>query len=186
MRYLQIDEIIKIVKENYPKIQSDLKKFDMFKRSKAKKAPFIPTYMQKGNKFIMIVNKQEHRSYCSDISGLIQLYLLENHNVKSKVMYGKYVGSGKTFSHAKWDAHAWVELDDGTIIDGSFIQFQSEKKEDPILLKIVRPDDPLHKSFKKSEWQEPELEPLPYIIEARNRKYSELQAIKENKYWRRK
>lgn len=182
---MNIEEQINYIEENYDRIFSDLKKFDMFKRSKAKNAQLIPTYIQEGKKLIMIVNRQEMRCYCSDISGLIQLDL-QQVGVKAKVVYGTYEGSGKRFSNARFDRHAWLELEDGTIVDGSYIQFQPENKKNPILLKIVRPTDKLFKNFKKDEWKDPEEEPLPYIIEAKNRKYSQRQAEKENAFWRKK
>ena len=172
------------IQENFDNIFSNLKKFDMFKRSKAKKAPFIPSLMQRSNRLLMIVNQQEMRSYCSDISGLIQLHLLNELSIESKVVYGEYIGTRKRFSHAKLGKHAWVELSDGTIVDGSYIQFQPKNTKNPKLLKIIRPSDAEYGNYKKSNYEEPELKPLPYIIEAYNRKYSQRQADKENAYWR--
>lgn len=175
--------VIKYVEENYDRIFDDLKKFDMFKRSHAKKSPLIPHLQIRKGRLFMIVNQQHMRSYCSDISGLIQLALLEELDVKSKVVYGEFNGSGKRFSNARFNRHAWVELGDGTIIDGSYIQYQPENKKNPIRLKIVKPDDKFYKNYEKSERELPEETPLPYIIEAKNKKYSKIQEAKEYKYW---
>ena len=181
---IPIESQLLFIQENFDTIFSNLKKFDMFKRSKAKNAPLIPTFMQKGMKLLMIVNQQEMRSYCSDISGLIQFYLLKELSVESKVVYGEYTGTRKRFSEARWGKHAWVELSDGTIVDGSYIQFQPKSTKNPKLLKIIRPSDSEYNNYKKSDYEESELKPLPYIIEAYSKKYSQTQADKENANWR--
>lgn len=174
---------IQFIEKNYDRIASNLVKFDMHKSLDKRVKELVPHYYQKNNQLFMIVNNQRMRCYCSDISGLIQLILLTELRIKSKVVYGEYNGSGNIFSKAKYNKHAWLELSDGTIVDGSYEQFQTEANQEPIRLKIVRPKDKMYSNWKKDTWEEPEGEPLEYIIEAFSKHYSERLAKKQYKFW---
>lgn len=186
-RQIVASDEIKLIEDNYELIFDDLKRFDAYKDHYDPKK-IVPNYYRKGMRIFEIVNNQEKTHYCSDISGLIQLFLQER-GIKCKVVYGYFKGYGARFNRGLWDAtnrrqHAWVELGDGTIIDGAFRQFNSPKTkiENLKLLNIVKKSDTNFKDYQKEDFMgEPELTALPYIVNAKNNPYD----LNNSFWWKR-
>ncbi len=143
---------------------------------------FRPKYYLKGYERIMIMNGRRFRSYSYDISGIIQNYLYNMVGVACKIVYGKFKGSGERYARSRFGRHCWVELPDGTIIDGAYAKFQPRTKKNPIPLKILRKGDKMYSKYVKSN-DEPTEKPSLYIKRILKTPYSIKMAREEWEYW---
>jgi len=90
---------------------------------------------------------EEHLTYCGEISSRIYDHIKKTFGNVSLEVEGHFLGDGAKHSPDQAGDHVWICLQDGTIIDGAFKQYQDPSLKRRKRLRIVKPTDPEYADY---------------------------------------
>jgi len=92
-------------------------------------------------------DQEEHVTYCGEIAQQIYDHIKEKFGNVSLIAEGHFLGEGAKYSPDKKGDHVWVMLEDGTIIDGAYKQYQDPSMKRRKRIRFVKPTDPEYQEY---------------------------------------